>query len=124
MSIPITPVEFGNWRAERGWSLERTAYELGKAINSVLAYERTRETPHTVRLAIEALEMRRLVANLRQAERHGTAEDRRRAVRAITRFKPVTDAPIPTAWAAKITDDIERERERLGAREDIHEHAN
>lgn len=63
------------WRTAKGWSLARTAEELGRAENSVINYERAGEVPKTVQLAMEALDMRELLTELALAI--GLGNDRR-----------------------------------------------
>lgn len=69
------------WRAARGWSLAKTADELGRAENSIIGYERTGKTPKTVQLAMEALDVRDLTTDLTLAVGMGNAS---RIVKAAT----------------------------------------
>lgn len=72
-SMAMTAADFKAWRAGRGWSLARAARELGRAENSIIAYERNGDIPKTVVLAMEALDMRDRLADLTMAVGVGNA---------------------------------------------------
>lgn len=61
----MTPAQLRAWRQKRGWSQARLAVAVGRAENSIIAYERDgARVPVAVALACEALDYRDAIAKI------------------------------------------------------------